>query len=140
MLIFVGMKRVLKFLFLKMLRKAAEKFSSAPDKQKVHAALDGLLKAAHDNTDKRSLLLDINPVNQPVIIFSDQHKGARNAKDDFKNAEKNYLAALTYYDRENYYLIDLGDSEELWKNSVNAILKNNREIFSLEKQFIQRDA
>lgn len=140
MLIFVGMKRVLKFLFLKMLRKAAEKFSSAPDKQKVHAALDGLLKAAHDNTDKRSLLLDINPANQPVIIFSDQHKGARNAKDDFKSAEKNYLAALAYYDQENYYLIDLGDSEELWKNSVNAILKNNREIFSLEKQFIQRDA
>ncbi|MBS1730514.1 MAG: metallophosphoesterase family protein [Bacteroidetes bacterium] len=134
------MKRVLKFLFLKTLRDLAQKFSSAPDKGKVHKALDNLLRSAHDIKDKHSLLLDISGLSQSVIIFSDQHKGARNAKDDFKNAEKNYLAALAYYDQEKYYLINLGDSEELWKNPVNAILKNNREIFSLEKKFIQRQA
>lgn len=140
MLIFEGMKRVLKFLFLKLLRKAAARFSSAPDKEKVHEALSQLLKAAEDTKDKRSLLLSINPAIQPVIIFSDQHKGARNAKDDFKKAEKNHLAALSYYEQQQYFLIDLGDSEELWKNSVGTIMKSNKEIFFLEKKFIARNA
>lgn len=140
MLIFEGMKRVLKYLFLKLLRNAAVRFSSAPDKEKVHEALTKLLNAANDTKDKKNLLMGINPDVQPIIIFSDQHKGARNSKDDFKKAEKNYLSALSYYEQEKYFLIDLGDSEELWKNAVGAIMKTNKEIFLLEKKFIARKA
>lgn len=134
------MKRLLKFLFLKLIRKAANKFSSSPDKINVHTALDRLLEAAGDEYNKSSLLLEVDAASQRIILFSDQHKGGRNAKDDFMLAEKNYLTALNYYEAEKYLLINLGDAEELWKNSVATVIKSNREIFTREQNFIQRNA
>jgi predicted phosphodiesterase len=71
------------------------------------------------------------------IILSDQHKGAKDNSDDFELAENNYLTALQYYFQEGYYLICLGDSEELWENTLLQIIKNNQASFKAEKQFVQ---
>ncbi|MDF2432835.1 MAG: hypothetical protein JWP44_2466, partial [Mucilaginibacter sp.] len=43
------------------------------------------------------------------IVLSDQHKGARDGADIFALAEKNYLAALEYYNNNNFFYINLGD-------------------------------
>ena len=85
-------------------------------------------------------LLDFRPEELPVIIFSDHHKGARNGSDDFAPAEKTYLAALDYYNENNFYYINLGDSEELWENNIFQILKHNRATFDKEKLFADRNA
>ncbi len=134
------MKRVLKLLFLKPLRWAAQKFSAAPDKGDVHAALDRLLQLTDQAKLRRDLVVEVDSTDKRIIIFSDQHKGGRNAKDDFMLAEKNYIAALHYYEQEKYILLNLGDAEELWKNSVNTVIKSNQAIFNLEQKFILRDA
>jgi hypothetical protein len=75
-----------------------------------------------------------------IIILSDQHKGARNGSDDFRFAEKNYLAALDYYNQNNFFFVNLGDNEELWENNIFSIMKYNKETFEKEKLFIDRNA
>src|SRR4030095_11981262 len=85
-------------------------------------------------------MFSFNPEQQSIIIFSDQHKGKRNGSDDFRNAEANYLAALDYYDRYQFYYVNLGDCEELWENSVPGVIKANRKCFEKEKLFIARNA
>jgi len=55
-------------------------------------------------------------------------------------AEKNYLAALSYYHQQQYHYINLGDSEELWENGILAVTKHNNATFEQEKQFLQKQA
>lgn len=74
-----------------------------------------------------------------VIIFSDQHKGARNGSDDFITAAPNYLNALKYYNENNFCFINLGDCEELWENTLPQIKKHNKEVFEAEKLFLNGD-
>ena len=84
--------------------------------------------------------MNSGPSEHPVIIFADQHKGARNGSDDFRLAEDNYLYALNYYDQRDYYYINLGDSEELWENNILMVMKHNVNVFEREKSFADRDA
>jgi UDP-2,3-diacylglucosamine pyrophosphatase LpxH len=74
------------------------------------------------------------------IIFSDQHKGAKDGSDDFSFSEKNYLAALRYYNEQSFHLINLGDCEELWENNVLTVKKHNAASFEAEKLFLNRNA
>jgi len=85
-------------------------------------------------------LLPFDPRNQPLIIFSDEHKGARNGADDFAVCEKNYLAALDYYNQRNFYFINMGDCEELWENTIFGLMKHNKKVFEKEKLFVKRKA
>ncbi len=71
-------------------------------------------------------------MNRRIIILSDQHKGAKNGSDDFAFAENNYLAALSYYYKNHFCYINLGDSEELWKNSLESVKKHNQSTFEAE--------
>jgi predicted phosphodiesterase len=73
------------------------------------------------------------------IIFSDQHKGTRNGADDFTLAEHNYLAALEYYCQHDFYFINMGDSEELWENSLRKVKKKNKVVFEAEKKFVDHN-
>jgi predicted phosphodiesterase len=73
-------------------------------------------------------------------LFSDHHKGKRNGADDFTSNEPAYLAALQYYNEQQYSYVNLGDSEELWENNIFSILKYNKETFAAEKLFIERGA
>jgi hypothetical protein len=113
----------------------ANRFSSAPRKEDVFASLSKLYEQSVDQPGKKSgSMFSFNPEQQSIIIFSDQHKGIRNGADDFRTAEANYLAALDYYDRHQFYYVNLGDCEELWENRVSGVIKANIKCFEKEKR------
>ncbi len=117
---------------------AANRFASRPVRARIFEALDELLASSLHDPGKKGLLINFTEKRERVIIFSDQHKGARDGADDFTMAEPNYLAALDYYDLNDYCLIALGDSEELWENSLSKVREKNEKTFEAEKRFVQR--
>lgn len=115
---------------------AAAKFSSKPDRKRIVEALTKLSASILEQPGKRGLVIPFEQHAGKFIIFSDQHKGGRNGADDFKNAEHNYLRALDYYSSNDFCFINLGDSEELWENSIWKVKKKNRATFEAEKKFL----
>lgn len=133
------MRKLLQKLLSGFVVRMANKYASRPKRERVHEALTALFKSIVSQPGKKGLVLHFSSTD-PFIIFSDQHKGARNYADDFATNEKNYLAALAYYNNNNYQLICLGDSEELWENQLGAVKKHNKQTFEAEKLFLQRAA
>jgi len=103
-------------------------------------ALSDLYQQILTNPGKKGLLLPFDPSTQSLIIFSDEHKGTRNGADDFAACEKNYLAALDYYNANNFFFINMGDCEELWENTIFGLMKRNKRTFAKEKLFVDRKA
>src|SRR5687767_14678159 len=132
------MRRLLQRILLKPILWATEKFSSKPQKEKIFPALTALSEEIITNPGKKGIQIQLNQPDQ-FIIFSDQHRGAKNGADDFMNAEAAYLAALDYYYRKNFQFISLGDSEELWENLLGKVKKHNVATFQAEKLFIQQN-
>jgi predicted phosphodiesterase len=129
------MKRLIQKLFRKPVIRLADRFSSRPDKQRVFDSLTQLHNKIFKGDNKKGVVIPFNAATQKIIIFSDQHKGAKNHADDFAVCEKNYLAALSHYFKENYFYINLGDGEELWENNIFAVKKHNALSFEKEKLF-----
>lgn len=69
------------------------------------------------------------------IIFSDQHKGARNGADDFQRCERAYNAALAYYFADGYTLVELGDVEELWEERPGPVVAAYQHSLMLSARF-----
>ncbi|MEN9569599.1 MAG: hypothetical protein RL172_830 [Bacteroidota bacterium] len=132
------MQQFLKRILTKPVTWLANRFSSKPNLQRVHAALTKLYQHARQNPGKKVLVLDTTTTDARFIIFSDQHKGAKNGSDDFMASEKNYLSALQYYLDEHYHFISLGDEEELWENTVWPVKSNNKESIELQKKLLQQ--
>jgi UDP-2,3-diacylglucosamine pyrophosphatase LpxH len=120
--------------------KLADKLSSWPDKKRVDKALSELYQNITTNPGKKGMVINFDAATDRFIIFSDQHKGARDGMDIFALAEKNYLSALNYYDKQGFFYINLGDSEELWENLFLTIKRHNKATFEQEKKFLQRSA
>ena len=143
-MIFSGLLRIvrngLRFVLKKPISWLAEKFSSAPEKEAVMKALSELYGEAGHSESKKLKKIKLSEVHNRIIVLSDQHRGRRNGSDDFAVCEKSYLTALEYYNKENFYFINLGDCEELWENTIFGIAKYNRVIYEKEKLFMQRDA
>lgn len=116
----------------------ANRFSSRPDKARVFASLTQLHTDIIGGNEKKGLIIPFDSEKDRFVILSDQHKGARDHRDDFATSEKNYLAALDHYYRNNYYYIALGDCEELWKNTLAPVKKCNVATFEKEKTFLLR--
>lgn len=135
-----GLRFVLQFLFRRLVIWLADRFSSAPKQDKVNEALSELYRSIITEPGKKGPLVPFRPDEHPVIIFSDLHKGTRDGADDFAICEDNYLAALTHYDNNGYYYINLGDSEELWENLLPNVINYNKDNFALEKKFADRNA
>jgi len=134
-------KRSLKFLLTKPVLFIVNRFSSAPKRENVFASLTKLYQQSLDQPGKKSgSMFSFDPKEQSIIIFSDQHKGARDGSDDFALAEKNYLAALDHYNQNNFFFVNLGDNEELWENNIFSVLKYNKATFEKEKLFVERNA
>jgi predicted phosphodiesterase len=133
------MRKFLQKILRSPVRRIADRYSSRPDKQRVHTALDNLFIKIND-TGKRGVCIPFETHLQKFIILSDHHKGAKNGADDFAIAEKNYLEALQYYNNNSYFYIALGDCEELWENTLAAVKKSNVPSFENEKLFLQRKA
>ncbi len=102
---------------------ASEKFSSRPERDRIFKALSSLLDCIVKLEKKKGPVLTFNCEADKFIIFSDQHKGAKNGADDFMLCEPNYIAALDYYYQHNYFFIALGDCEELWENTLSGVKK-----------------
>ena len=134
------MRTLLRFLFQKPILWLTARFASAPVRERVFEALSTLKEKIAKDPGKKGFIIPFLPFDSKFVIFSDQHKGARNGADDFALAEPNYLAALDHYDHQRYHLILLGDSEELWENTLVQIKKYNRATFASEGRFLQRHA
>ncbi len=132
------MRRFLQNLLNKPISKLADQLSSRPDKQRVDKALNELYGNISTNPGKKGLVLPFDANEDKFIILSDQHKGARDGADIFALAEKNYLAALAYYDKNHFFYINLGDSEELWENLLITVKRHNKATFEAEKKFLAR--
>ena len=134
------MKQFLQRTLLPLVNWLANRYSSNPDKARVYKALTDLHDHLVANPGKKGPILSFDGATARYIIFSDQHKGAKNGSDDFAFSERNYLAALEYYNGNKFSYINLGDCEELWENSLSAVKKFNAPSFEKEKAFIARNA
>ncbi len=132
------MRLLLQKIFTKPVIWLANKFSSRPNLERVHAALTKLYNDSKENPGKKVLVMDIDINDARFIIFSDQHKGAKNGKDDFMVCENAYLSALEYYYDQHFHFISLGDEEELWENTLRPVKANNKKSIALQKQFVQQ--
>jgi UDP-2,3-diacylglucosamine pyrophosphatase LpxH len=68
-------------------------------------------------------------------IFSDQHKGARDRADAFRQCEAAYRTALTQYRDRGFTLVLLGDVEELWEQGFAEVVRHYRDVLELEASF-----
>ncbi len=130
------MRKLLRFILLKPVLWAAKKFSSKPNREKIFEALSRLVDTILKEPGKKGPVIPFDPQTDKFIIFSDQHKGRRNGADDFIQAEPNYLAALDHYNEQDYFFINLGDSEELWENNLWQVRRKNKATFEAEKKFL----
>ena len=133
------MRKLLQKLFSPLIIRLANKYSSRPDRQRVHKALSALFQDITNKPGKRGQLIQLN-ARYRVILFSDQHKGDRSIRDDFSLSEENYLAALNYYNRQDFLYCNLGDSEELWKNLLRDVIRHHKATFEIERKFLDRNA
>lgn len=134
------MRRLLRYILLKPVLWAAQKFSSKPERERIFRSLGELQQDILDHPGKKGLVIPFEQATGKFIIFSDQHKGARDGADDFAMAEANYLAALNHYCMNGFFFICLGDSEELWENNLGKVKKYNEKTFEAEKKFLAKDA
>ena len=134
------MRRLLQKLLTKYIIQLANRVSSRPDKARVNKALSELYQEISTDPGKKGIALPFDNRKDKFIIFSDQHKGARDGADIFAMAEKNYLSALSYYNTNHFFYINLGDSEELWENLLITVKRHNKATFEAEKKFITRGA
>jgi UDP-2,3-diacylglucosamine pyrophosphatase LpxH len=132
------MRRFLRYILLKPVLWAAQKFSSRPERQRIFPALDKLYADIITHPGKKGLVIPFAEHTGKFIIFSDQHKGGRNGADDFVLAEHNYMAALEYYNSNDFSLVCLGDCEELWENTLTKVKDSYPKTFEAEKKFIKR--
>ena len=134
------MRSFFRFLLLKPILWLVNRFSSAPDRNRVFSALSKLKEALEKDPGKKGFVIPFDCHINRFIIFSDQHKGRKNGSDDFMLSEKNYLKALHYYNDQNFHLICLGDCEELWENTLLQVMRYNQESFDSERKFARRNA
>lgn len=132
------MRRLLRYILLRPVLWASQKFSSRPQRERIFKALDKLYEDIPLNPGKKGIVVPFDLAQGKLIIFSDQHKGGRNGADDFILAETNYLAALEHYDRQGFTLIALGDCEELWENTLGKVKESYPKTFNAESKFVVR--
>lgn len=133
------MRKLLRIILLKPVLWLASKFSSRPKRERVFKALTELYHHIINHPGKKGIVIPFELNAGKFIIFSDQHKGRRNGADDFKDAALNYVAALDFYDNNNFCFINLGDSEELWENNIWQVKRKNKDNFEAEKKFLKKN-
>jgi predicted phosphodiesterase len=132
------MRRIVQIILLKPILWFSRKFTSRPERPRIFKALSELFRSIKEEPGKKGVILALKETSR-IIVFSDQHRGAKNGADDFMKAETAYLAALDYYFENKFQFISLGDNEELWENTLNQVKKHNTITFEAEKKFILKD-
>lgn len=73
-----------------------------------------------------------------IVLISDCHRGDGSWVDDFSHNRNLYYCAVKYYFRSGFTYIDLGDSDELWKDRRFSDITNiYTDIFRLLHEFYQ---
>ncbi|MDB5116947.1 MAG: metallophosphoesterase [Mucilaginibacter sp.] len=134
------MRKILQRLLTNPVINLANKWSSRPDKKRVDKALSDLYQTITIHPGKKGEVIPFDAATDKFIILSDQHKGARDGSDIFAKSAKNYLAALEHYEKEKFFYINLGDSEELWENLFVTVKRHNKATFAHEQKFLSRKA
>lgn len=71
-----------------------------------------------------------------IVVISDVHRGDGSYADSLIGNKSIYIAALNYYFKENYILIEAGDGDELWKNkSFRDIAYSYKDTFKILNKF-----
>jgi hypothetical protein len=130
------MRKILQKLLKKPVTWLAQKLSSAPHKTKVFSSLDCLIKNIKDGKAGYPQPVGFDIATAKFIILSDEHKGAKDLADDFRNTESNYLNCLNYYFNEGFTFINLGDCEELWEATPSKVIEKNRVTLLDEAKFL----
>ena len=108
-------------------------FSTQPEKS-IYIFI-AIIQKPGTKPGSRGIVLNADFSKEKYIIFSDHHKGNRDASDDFANNEPNYLAAMAYYHSNDFKYINLGDSEELWKYPPAEVISKNVSSLKAEAKF-----
>jgi len=132
------MRKLLQRLLTKPLMWISNRLAASPRKELVFKSLTQLHKTGQKKKSTRLKVIPIDFSTAKFIIFSDQHKGNTSWADDFNACETNYVAALEYYNSQQYHFINLGDSEELWKFTATDILTKHQASFKAEAAFQPR--
>jgi len=73
-----------------------------------------------------------------IVVISDCHRGDGSWVDDFSHNQNIYYSAIKYYYNNGFTYIDLGDSDELWKNKKFSDISNiYADTFRLLHNFYQ---
>jgi len=95
-----------------------------------------VIEKALDRAFERAKRLYLDLKKEKIIIISDQHIGdGKKGSDDFQINKEVYLNALNYYFENGFFLISVGDNEELWECDFDKIFAFNREVYELERKF-----
>jgi UDP-2,3-diacylglucosamine pyrophosphatase LpxH len=74
--------------------------------------------------------------NSKIVLVSDVHRGNGGYADSLRQNRNIYRAALGFYYKNDYTLIELGDGDELWKNkNCLDIAYNYKDIFKILNKF-----
>jgi len=75
-----------------------------------------------------------------IVFISDVHRGDGGYSDSLRQNRNIYKAAINYYLRNDYTLIELGDGDELWKNkNLSDIAYNYKDIFKILTKFNEKN-
>ena len=129
------MRKILQKLLKKPIAWLAIKLSSSPRKKQVFESLSGLLNCLQEGKSGYPPAIQFEINSGKFIILSDQHKGARDLADDFRNTESNFMNTLQHYYDEGFTFINLGDCEELWETTPSQVIEKNRLTLLEEAQF-----
>jgi predicted phosphodiesterase len=131
------LRRLLQRIFRPPIGWLARRLSSAPKRREVFDALSALY--VNIVKSKEGSIINFEVDKGKFIILSDQHKGAKDFADDFRNAEANFVSALEYYYNAGFTFVNLGDCEELWECTPATVIEKNRLSLLEEAKFLQSD-
>jgi hypothetical protein len=129
------MRKILQKVLRKPVAWMAQKLSSAPRKKEVFSSLSLLYEGIMNGKHGYPPAIPFHLESGRFAILSDQHKGAKDLADDFRNTEANYMCALQHYYDNGFTFINLGDCEELWEATPSVVIEKNRLTLLEEAQF-----
>ncbi len=88
----------------------------------VFTALDDLYQKTFDENYEKAKKITFHPQQDKFVLLSDHHRGNGDNADDFRTSASNFDAALNYYRDNNYTYVNMGDSEECWKNPSQIVI------------------
>lgn len=74
------------------------------------------------------------------VLMSDCHRGDGGWSDNFSNNQNLFFAALSFYYKNDFTYIELGDGDELWENrKFEQVITMHSDAFWLMSKFYKKD-